>query len=324
MKSAAQSLLSLNNILRYYKHVPDGYWQIDYPINDFSGALRCYYLDLSKKYLLFTGKCDPSGIPMYKELKGGRDIYGYSVIEVAQYALGVHQVYLSGGDLQCLEKMKRIADWLCATQENGVWINRYSAPHYGLEKPWVSALTQAFGISALVRAYIETNDEEYLSGAMRATDIFWIAKDLGGVAVMNERREVVFLEEYQTEKPSYVLNGHIFALFALCDLVKITKNEKLNELYEYMVIRLKRDISKWDIGYWSRYDRWEGQYNVASAYYHKLHIKQLRILASLSGEVAFAQWAEKWERKSKNVLYASAALFCKVVMKGSRSKMIRR
>jgi hypothetical protein len=54
---------------------------------------------------------------------------------------------------------------------------------------------------------------------------------------------------------------------------------------------------------------------IASAFYHGLHVDQLRVLAKLTGRSTFAEYAERWSRLAANPLHRSRAFCTKVKFK---------
>lgn len=101
----------------------------------------------------------------------------------------------------------------------GLWPFYYTFPRatmFGCKVPWVSALTQGLGISALVSAYCLTNDKIYLSTAESALEAFSTPMAKGGILSIDDDGDWWF-EEYADVncKPSGVLNGFIFSLLGL-------------------------------------------------------------------------------------------------------------
>lgn len=316
MKEATNSYKSLNTLLMYLGVNKKDYWHIDYEINYDLEDIRKYYLDITKKATWYEGEFDSNGIYLYKGSDG--ENY-YSVINLAQYAIGSYLEYIKTSDLKWKEEFIRHCDWLVDNQEryketDGVWVNHYPMKTFALEGKWVSALAQAFGISALCRAYLETKEKKYLEAAVKATDSYFAHVSKGGV-LCEMPNESLILEEYTTSTKSCVLNGYIFAVWSLNDLNNIVKEERLIELYNKCILSIEKNIDRWDVGYWSRYDLYEKHFNISSYFYHSLHIKQLKVLYNMTGVEKFKVYYEKWEKNRKSKFCRIKSLFNKVLFR---------
>jgi len=313
MKEATSSHRSLNTVKRYLGLNGEDYWHIDYPVHKKEYDGQHYFLDISKKAGWYQGKFDDEGIYLYQGADG--EEY-YSVINLAQYTIGSYLLYLKTGEAPWREEFIKHCDWLAANQEEykgnkGVWINKYPMQTFGLEGEWISSLSQAFGISALTRAYQETGTDKYLTSALQATDVFFVPVSEGGI-YREQPSDFVCFEEYTTEEPSCVLNGHIFSLWALYDIIQLVDESSLKSLYNKAVSSLTENISRWDVEYWSRYDLYNKHFNVASFFYHSLHIKQLRVLYRLTGEEIFKKYAAKWVEQKNSLYCRGRALVSKI------------
>jgi hypothetical protein len=315
MKEATNSYKSINTILMYLGFKKEEYWHIDYQEYDFEYNGKNYFWDISKKATWFEGEFDENGIYLYKGSDGKNY---YSVINLAQYALGAYEEYLKTNNLKWYHEFIKHCDWLVENHMkfkkcDGIWINKYPMKVFGLEKEWSSGLAQAFGISALVRAFNETQEEKYLKAALKASEAYFVNVEDGGV--LYEENDFMCFEEYTTNSPSSVLNGYIFSIWSLYDLKMICNDEKIENLYNRSIKNLTRNIGKWDLGFWSRYDLWEKHYNIASYFYHKLHIKQLKVLYRLTNEEIFIKYAKKWDKKRKNIILSLYALVKKILFR---------
>lgn len=324
MKEATKSYKSINTILEYFGVTHEDYWHLDYKlISDYSDFN--YYWDVSQKYTEFTGLKDELGIPLYLGSDGN---YYYSSIFLGHYALGAYQYYLKMKCPRAYEHFIQIADWFVINGEkNGecpvVWINRYPMDTFDLSGSWQSCLSQAKGISVLCRAYYLTKDEKYITAALEASEAYFFDKADGGVRVHHGND--FFWEEYPTKSDSIVLNGHVFSVWSLNDLLYILKeiNEPdyeliYNKIYDEFNVSLdilKRKHILWDVNYWTRYDLWEKHYNIASLFYHKLHIKQFQVLYNITDDFCFNEIAKKWNRQLKNPLFRLYSLFRKVLFR---------
>ena len=75
---------------------------------------------------------------------------------------------------------------------------------------------------------------------------------------------------------------------------------------------LKKQLMKYDAGYWSYYDE-KGA--LASPFYHDLHINQLKALQRISSDDVLASFIDKWEKYKKNRIKKALAFSVKVIQK---------
>ncbi|EKF9648639.1 hypothetical protein O1C79_003821 [Vibrio cholerae] len=315
MKEATGSYKSIGTILPYFGYECEDYWHLNY-------KLRCtkntfdYYWDVKDKYLLFSWDKDENGIPLYL---GSDGLKYYSSIFLGHYALGAFQVYLDDDCQSAKEEFIRIAEWFVENiNDKGVWINHYPMKTFGLKKSWQSCLSQAKGISVLCRAYYLTRDDKFLNTLLLASKSYLVPVSDGGVLI--NFQDFKMFEEYATETPSGVLNGHIFAIWSIFDIFKLSDllnlkfphKAELENIYNGVCDSLANNLFRWDTGYWSRYDIWDRHYNLASLFYHDLHIKQLSILYGMTGNYKFKAFKDRWANYRDNPLYRFASLLGKV------------
>lgn len=280
---------------------------------------------LGEYYMLFAekadyrGACDPSGIPQL-------DYHGhiglqYNPIAIAQYGLGNFNLWRSTGDASRRRKFFLIADWLLShlepnAQGVAVWNHHFDWEYRDtLKAPWYSALAQGQGISMLLRAHKESGDARYLDGARQAFASFQRPIGQGGVTFTDESGDLWF-EEYIVHPPTHILNGFIWALWGVYDFFLATGDRPAQELFFRGVRTLLHNLERYDLGFWSLYEQSGTRLRmVASPFYHRLHIVQLRIMHRLTGEEAFARVAERWESYTRSRVNRVRALGYKSVFK---------
>ncbi len=219
------------------------------------------------------------------------------------------------------KKFFLIADWLLAHLEPNakglsVWKHHFNWEYRDtLKAPWYSGLAQGQGISLLVRAHKESGDSRYLDAA-RATFIsFQHPIEEGGVAFTDESGDLWF-EEYIVSPPTHILNGFIWALWGVYDYALATKESAAEELFTLCVRTLLHNLDRYDLGFWSLYEQSGTRLPmVASGFYHRLHIVQLRVMYRLTGEELFARVADRWEVYAKSGLNRARALTYKTAFK---------
>ncbi len=267
----------------------------------------------------YRGAYDPSGIPQL-DYHGNIGLQ-YNPIAIAQYGLGNYNLWRRTGEPGRKQKLLLIADWLCSHIEPNahgvaVW-NHYFNWEYRdtLKAPWYSALAQGQGISLLVRAHKETADPKYIDAARRAFLSFQRPISEGGVAFTDESGDLWF-EEYIVSPPTHILNGFIWALWGVYDYLLATKDISAQDLFSRGVRTLLHNVERYDLGFWSLYEQSGTRLPmVASTFYHRLHILQLRIMHRLTGEETFFRLAARWETYARSPANRARAIAYKAPFK---------
>ena len=288
--------------------------------NFLPGELGEYYMTFAEK-ADYTGHYDEQGVPML-DYRGKIGLQ-YNPIAVAQYGLGNYNLYHRGQQHERKNKFITAADWLVSTLEQNthrvwVWNHTFDWEYRStLRAPWFSGLAQGQGISLLVRAYAATGNSIYLDAASRAFHAFLNPVEQGGVSYLDPFGNLWF-EEYVVSPPTHILNGFIWAAWGVYDFFLATRADIARRLFTQAVDTLTANLSRYDLGFWSLYEHSGTQLKmIASPFYHRLHVVQLRVLQRLTGEALFGDYAERWERycqsrarRTAAVLYKSAFKLC--------------
>jgi heparosan-N-sulfate-glucuronate 5-epimerase len=277
-----------------------------------------YYMPFTEK-ADYQGGYDAQGIPQL-------DYHGqiglqYNPIAIAQYGLGNYNLWRRTSDVGRKKKFFLIANWLCANieqnpQELSVWNHHFDWEYRDtLHAPWYSGLAQGQGISVLVRAHKESGEARYLEAARRAFVSFQSPIPEGGVAFIDESGDLWF-EEYIVSPPTHILNGFIWALWGVYDYALATNDTSARELFNRGVRTLLHNLDRYDLGFWSLYEQSGTRLPmVASPFYHRLHIVQLRVMRRLTGEQRFAEVANRWESYTRSRANRTRALCYKSAFK---------
>lgn len=273
---------------------------------------------LGQYYMLFKYKADYLGpfdkndIPLldYKGVIGKQ----YNPIAIAQYGLACY-------NQNNLKIAKKQADWLVNNLEKNkkgisVWMHNFDWEYRDkLKAPWYSALAQGNGISLLVRIYLKTKNKKYFETAKEAFKSLLIPINKGGVLCIDKNNNY-WLEEYIVSPPTHILNGFLWTLFGVWDYWLLTKDERVKNLFDKCIKTLQNNLRNFDVGFWSFYEQSGTKMKMlASPFYHKLHIVQLKILFKITGEKIFQEYAEKWEQYQRNWFYKKFALIYKIIFK---------
>ena len=270
---------------------------------------RGYYIDFSSKAPV------PDWPPPWFPWPGF-----HRFMAAAQWGLGAWERYLAGAGEPWLAAAAAAAAHVQAEQQRdgpaaGGWLEPRAHAHtFHTPSPWLSAMAQGQCASLLIRVGRERDDGSLVESARRALAPMLVPTSEGGVqARLNGG---LFLEEYPTEPPSFVLNGGIFALWGVYDVWRVTGDETAERLWNEVGATLAEALPRWDAGFWSRYDLYPHPVtNVASAFYHRLHINQLQALELILPNPAFRAVRSRFEAYAASPLLRGRALAHKIAFR---------
>lgn len=218
-------------------------------------------------------------------------------VSVIQLGLGALQLR----DPERLPVVAGVVAWLEGTvDERGRLPYRRPMRHtFPLEAPWYSALAQGEAASLLVRAAV----------VLDRSDLFELADTVArplldaDSALVARTPEGPVLQEYPTEPPSHVLNGWLFALWGLHDLASAPRPEPPSSTAHAArtafaagaeALGARIHLYRTGLG-WSLYDLYPHPLpNVASPFYHGLHVVQLRRQDELAPDPRLRATADEW------------------------------
>lgn len=300
----------IRKLSHYYKKISRDFFNpliYTLPQESFdSPVLGRYYLDFNEVRLLAGGSqnfhFDATGIPILPtDIDVAERKMHYYPIAIGQYGLAIFHSYLDNPSTENRSRFLKIVDWFSANQlGNGTWVATIPEPKFGLAPGWISAMAQGRGLNILLRGYQMTNNSEYLIKAEKALDAFTTTIPNGGV--LSDWNGVPFYEEYPSKTPPHVLNGMIFALLGVWDLLRIYPNHGLaRRVWDTGISSIKQKLAEYDQGYWTSYDvlhqnpNCRGAKNICTQHYHWIHIRQLEVLSRITHDAIFADYAKKWE-----------------------------
>ena len=276
--------LSLYNIKKWYRmltgksvlHVQQDLGKAFVP-----GKLEGYFNNMTQKVTMEPDLLATDGLPQLLTEQGEKV---YFPVAIFQYGLGAWDLFLQTGEDRYQKKFLQCAEWALEKQEGtGAWSNFfyiYPDDPYG-------AMCQGEGASLLLRAHKLTGEQRYLVAAKKALDFMLLPLGQGGTAKY-DGEELVLLE--YTHLP-VVLNGWVFALAGLYDVVAAGYGTDYEALLRQTVKTLVKYMPRFDNGYWSLYDL---DKKLTSPFYHNLHIAQMQALEQMTGEKIFGQYALQW------------------------------
>lgn len=277
-----------------------------------------YYMSFREK-ADYAGHYDANGVPML-DYRGAIGLQ-YNPIAIAQWGLANCNIFCETHNESRRQKTFKAANWLTANLEQnrrGLWVwNHHFDWEYRdtLKAPWYSGLAQGQGVSLLLRAYAEAREERYLKAADQAFIALTMPAADGGVLIEDADNNL-WIEEYVVDPPTHILNGFIWALWGVFDFWLARSDASARRIFDGGVETLLNNLARYDTGYWSLYEQsGPGLQMLASPFYHRLHIVQLRVMATLTGNRRFADFADRWDDYSKRRANRGRALVRKSIFK---------
>ena len=281
-------------------------------------SLGPYYMLFHKK-AAYEGYTDKNGIPML-DYQGTIGLQ-YNPIAIAQWGLGNYNLWIETQSEKYYNNFIKCADWLVENLvENKfglkVWMHHFDFEYRDtLKSPWYSGLAQGQGISVLARANKETNLEKYKHSAYEAFRVFQVSTVNGGVNYKDEN-ENNWIEEYIVNPPTHILNGFMWGLWGVFDYALQFNDKSAKELFQQYNNTLIQNLESYDNGFWSLYEH-SGTWlkMIASHFYHKLHIVQLKVMYQLTSDNIFNEVANRWAKYLESPFKRKRAHLQKVIFK---------
>lgn len=277
-------------------------------------AIRGYYNDLRRK-AEWDGLTDRNGVPLNR-IQDGEPLY--FPIMLTQFALGHYDCWLETGNQRHWDAFVATAETLLGLQDpSGGW---QMPPLFGAR---YSAMAQGQAVSVLCR-YLKSrpaheksrtvshsDDDSVVTAIHKAVKHMISPIQAGGTLYTDGN--IVTLEEYATLPSSAVLNGWIFALFGLHDyLLCFPGMTAAGAVLANSVDSLSSLLPRYERHGWSLYSL-SGQ--IASPFYHGLHVALLEALSELTALQVFRCFAERWKESYTNRWVKTWAVARKAIQK---------
>lgn len=252
-------------------------------------------------------KLDPEGLPTQQYLNG----FGYNPVQVGNYALAEYGRLVAGGsDVQFKKAVEKL---LSMQRSDGAFplqfVDRHYTQAYPYQPGWVDGMTPGIVLSAYARAYEHTKDRKWVTAGNKVLKFMQKPFPKGGMGNLGDLDPslsgYIYFLEYPAVPQNYTLNGFMFALTGLYEWSEIAKSDEAKELFERGISTLEHVLPYYDIGTFSSYDlsyitysrQWYLRPQGANpiAFYHMVHIYQLRALASVTGSKVLKEYADRWQ-----------------------------
>lgn len=269
-----------------------------------------YQLDRPAEYF---SPLDDAGLPMRTLPAGLGTVYLPS--RIAGFACGHWNRFQAGGDPEHRRQFLLAADWF-AKQSEGAFYQSFDL--IGIKAPWLTCINQGEGVSVLVRAWRETGAPHYGVQARLAARWLDLAVADGGL------REPLpsghpFLEEYPGTVYRHVLNGCLYALVGLSDLVDAELDEagRYGTLLNAVADGIEQELPAWEVGNWTTYSyRAESERrlppNPNTMTYQALQAILIGYLGTKLGRPRLLDAGRRWRRAQKSMISRTGALAGKV------------
>ena len=260
-----------------------------------------YYNDMTLK-ISDKSKLSADGIPVVT-LATGETVFSY--VTIAQYGLGLVDLFLLKNEKKYLDGAEIICDFLLKKQDkNGGWGVDLLAP----EREYYSAMAQGEAISLMLRAGKYAGTDRYLDAVKAAYMLLVKEVSEGGCAIRTDKR----LELYEYTDYPLVLNGSVFALWGIYDYVLCFDDEAARSVLNLAAKTIADDLPKYDAGFWSKYTCTD---MLASPFYHKLHIAQLTVLDEQFPGMGFGESCGRLREYERSFFKREKAFFLKALQK---------
>lgn len=290
---------------RSYQHVDQGMGKAYRP-----RMLEGYFNDLTGK-ADWTGATGPYGVPVVRT--DTAEAFPFAIV-IFQWALGNWDCAILRKEAHRRDHLLSAARWAVdALDPCGGW-----RCWHELRRPTISsysAMAQGQGLSVLARAATLDPQGPWRNTADRVYD-FLMNSGTEGLTRMFDG--ITALEEYPGETMPSVLNGWMFALAGIVDYGILTGRRDVEERASTLAADLTKALPRFDTGYWSTYDLGG---NLASPFYHQLHIAQLHAMETMfpSEKAAFGYYREKFQRYRASKINTGRAVIIKIWQKLGQS-----
>ena len=282
-----------------------------------SDIMSGYFLDFSKD-ADYKGPFDSCGVPMI-DYTGAIGIQ-YNPWYIAHFALAQFEKYRYTGSSVYLNKFLALAENLknkAVNKKGGkfyVWEYAFDWSQH-LRAPWISSLSQAHGLSVMLRAFEITKKKEYLDLSDKVVESYFVLIDEGGILNTDGKRTI--FEESPVRPVDTVLNGYIFSLWGILEYAQYADSVKVWRMYEDGLKSLKELLPEFDLPFWSLYSSGQDSYfpPIASSFYHQVHIAQMQALYLITSDPVFEYYAKRWGEYQSSFFKRNYSVLIKIMYK---------
>lgn len=272
-----------------------------------------YQLDRASEYF---SPLDDSGIPV-RDFGGAIGIH-YLPSRIAGFGLANWNRWREFGSDDSRAAFFAVAEWF---MEKSDGLYRHDFPVAGLKPGWLSCIAQGEAASVLARAYQATGEVRFRDRAVLAVAPFEAAvSDNGLLDYLPDGSP--FLEEYPGTIYRHVLNGCLYAVVGLHDVVRCfdTPPDPIVSRRDSVVSAIADNISGWSVGNWTSYDfniNPGVRRNPNTMTYHRLQAVLLDYIGGFSGRAELLEAARVWHRSARSPIERIKSVYGKFVYRFS-------
>ncbi|MDR2566560.1 MAG: D-glucuronyl C5-epimerase family protein [Bifidobacteriaceae bacterium] len=250
-----------------------------------------------------TVELDADGGLVYRMSEGADPLF--QPVTISQWAMSAHtQYWLTGHDLW-LDLARASAEKLLdgKVEADGAYFYPYlyewKNADYGFDfqPPWYSGMAQGEALSVFVQLAQEFPDQPVWREAADATfESFLAPVSAEQPWVTRVEDGYVWFEEYADPDPFQVFNGQVFALFGIYEYALLTGDQRAVDLFDggattalaaMPQLRVPGETSLYCVELERCVEaKWQ------NSNYQSIHVAQLEMLAAMTGDAAFAHWAQ--------------------------------
>jgi hypothetical protein len=253
---------------------------------------------------------DANGIPIRSYRGPLSDQYLYS--RITAFAIAHWNRWRLAQAETSREAFLRTVTWLAGFEDGRFG---HDFPAAGMKAPWISCISQGEAGSVLARAYLLTDDERFLNQARKAVGWLLVPVAQGGTLGQLPDGQI-FLEEYPDSIHPHVLNGCLYAVIGIHDVLRVLPEDReLGRAFEALIEAIGSNLAAWDAGGWSIYDYSAPDARVRNfntMTYQVLQVVLLKYLGRVSGDRRLIDMATRWEASAARLPSRLRALRKKV------------
>lgn len=254
---------------------------------------------------------DEHGIPVRDF--GGTIGVQYLPSRIAGFGLANWNRWREFADEDARVAFFEVAEWFMGKPDG---LYRHDFPVAGLESGWLSCIAQGEAASVLARAYHATGDIRYRSMAVLAVAPFEISVAKQGL-LDHLPDGSPFLEEYPCSIYRHVLNGCLYAVVGLHDVIRCfeTPPTEIVSRRDTVVSAIADNIDGWSVGNWTSYDFNTGpgaRRNPNTMTYHRLQAILLDYIGEFSGRPELIAAARAWHISARSPIERLKSVYGKL------------
>ncbi len=212
----------------------------------------------------------------------------YNPLAIAQYGLININNYLKTNENDSLIIAWKMLDFLldkACKKHEALWFPYdVDFQKFKLIAPWYSGITQAHILCLMLRLYRLAPTAHLQEQIKQVYNSLLIPQEEGGF-LSKTPEGYLWIEEYPSQTNSYVLNGFIFCIIALCEYQLTFPEKDINEIIYQLTVSLIKSLHQYKRGNFWRYSRLHN--TLSNIEYQGLYVHLFKHLRTLTNNEAF-------------------------------------